>query len=94
MNEIDYNDIKVLFLDVGNTLMSLDYDLVCKELEKNDIYCDPSVLNRADAAARPKISSEVKKIKDDPSKDERVFLFIKILEQLPIEKTKHLDSLK
>ena len=94
MNEIDYKDIKVLFLDVGNTLLSLDYELVCKELRKNDIYCDSNVLYRADAAARPIISSEVKKIKDDPSTDERVFLFIKILEQLPTEKTKHLDSFK
>ena len=70
MNEIDYNDIKVLFFDVGNTLMSLDYELVCKELERNDIFCDASILQRADAAARPIISSELKKIKNDASTDE------------------------
>ena len=45
MNEIDYNDIKVLFLDVGNTLMSIDYEMVCRELERNGIHCDAGMLH-------------------------------------------------
>lgn len=94
MTEIDYSRIAVLFLDVGNTLMSIDFELVCRELGRNDIYCDASMLQRADAAARPIISSEVTKTKNDPSTDERVFLFIKILEQLPIGILKNMDSIK
>ena len=94
MDEIDYNDIKVLFLDVGNTLMSIDYEMVCRELERNDIPCDEIILQRADASARPIISSEINKIKKDPLADERVFLFTKIIEQLPIGMIKHLDSTK
>lgn len=92
MNEIDYNAIKVLFLDVGNTLMSIDYEMVCRELERNGIHCDAGMLQRADASARPIISSEVSKIKKDPSMDERVFLFATIIEELPFEIIKHLDS--
>jgi HAD superfamily hydrolase (TIGR01549 family) len=92
MNKIDYNAIKVLFLDVGNTLMSIDYEMVCRELERNGIHCDAGILHRADASARPIISSEVNKIKKDPSMDERVFLFTTIIEQLPIKIIKHLDS--
>ena len=94
MTKIDYSKVAVLFFDVGNTLMSLDYELVCEELERNGIYCDAGMLQRTDAAARPGISSEVKEIKSDPSTDERVFLFIKILEQLPIEITKHIDLIR
>lgn len=85
MDKIDYNDIKALFFDVGNTLMSMDYEMVCKELERNGIFCDAGILQRTDAAARPLISSEVNNIKKDPSVDERVFLFTRIIEQLPIE---------
>ena len=71
----DYNKIKVLFLDVGNTLMSIDFELVCEALGENGIFCDAGTLHRAEAAARPLISSEVKKIKRDPSADEREFYF-------------------
>ena len=94
MDKIDYNAIKVIFFDVGNTLMSIDYEMVCRELDKNGIHCSASILQRADASARPIISSEVNKIKKDPSTDERVFLFTRIIEQLPIEIIEHLDSTK
>jgi len=92
MDEIDYNIIKVLFLDVGNTIMSMDYEMICREMERINIHCDAGILERADASARPIISSDVNKIKKDPSADERVFLFARIIEQLPIEIIKHLDS--
>jgi len=85
MNKIDYNKIEVLFLDVGNTLISIDYVWVSKELREMGIQCDAKTLQRAEAAARPEISSQVRKIKNDQSKDERVFYLTKILNKLPSE---------
>jgi len=94
MTEIDYNKIAVLFLDVGNTLISIDYAWVSKELRERGIQCDAKTLQRAEAAARPEISSQVKKIKNDPSSDERVFYFTKILEKLPSSIKKDIVSIK
>jgi putative hydrolase of the HAD superfamily len=48
--------IETLFLDVGNTLVSIDFAWVRAELEVLGESVDPARLERAEAAARPRIS--------------------------------------
>jgi len=57
LNKIVYDDVKVLFFDVGNTLISIDFAWVSEELSKRGILCDAKTLQRAEAAARLEIST-------------------------------------
>jgi HAD superfamily hydrolase (TIGR01509 family) len=45
--------IDTLFLDVGNTLISIDFDWVAAELAQRGHACGAAALLRAEAAARP-----------------------------------------
>ncbi len=53
---IPWADIETLFLDVGNTLMSVDFDRIARELGSHGLACGPQELRRAEAAARPALS--------------------------------------
>jgi HAD superfamily hydrolase (TIGR01509 family) len=53
---ISYAQIDTLFLDAGNTLVSIDFDWVAAEIRDRGFECDPQVLRRAEAAARPPVS--------------------------------------
>ncbi len=95
MTNIIYNRITTLFLDVGNTLISIDFDWVCKELKKNGIQCNADILRRAEAAARPAISStKINEIKNIPGMDMRLFYFTNILEKLSYKGLKDAKSIK
>jgi putative hydrolase of the HAD superfamily len=48
--------IDTLFLDVGNTLISIDFDWVATELAQRGHACGAAALLRAEAAARPAYS--------------------------------------
>jgi HAD superfamily hydrolase (TIGR01509 family) len=50
---IPYREIDTLFLDVGNTLISIDFDWVADELTKRGLPSDGEALRRAEARARP-----------------------------------------
>jgi HAD superfamily hydrolase (TIGR01509 family) len=56
---IPYADIDTIFLDVGNTLISIDFDRVAEELGARQFSCAPEALRRAEAAARPGYSERV-----------------------------------
>lgn len=51
-----YDELETLFLDVGNTLISMDLGWMCDELRQRAIACDVEAVRRAEAAARPVIS--------------------------------------
>lgn len=53
---LPYGRVDTLFLDVGNTLISVDFDWVARELCDRGVTCDAAVLRRAEAAARPSYS--------------------------------------
>jgi HAD superfamily hydrolase (TIGR01509 family) len=53
---IPFDEITTLFLDVGNTLISIDFPWVCDELNRRSVSCDVRTLRRAEAAARPQVS--------------------------------------
>lgn len=93
MNKIVYDDVKVLFFDVGNTLISIDFVWVSEELSKRGIQCDAKTLQRAEASARPEISTQINSVKNNPSIDERAFYFTKILNNIPSATKKGTDSI-
>jgi len=53
---IPFADIDTVFLDVGNTLISIDFDWVAAELGGRGVPVNAEVLRRAEAAARPGFS--------------------------------------
>jgi HAD superfamily hydrolase (TIGR01509 family) len=59
MAPVPYADIDTVFLDVGNTLISIDFDRVATELTARQLPCEPAALRRAEAAARPGYSERV-----------------------------------
>jgi putative hydrolase of the HAD superfamily len=56
---IPYAGIDTVFLDVGNTLISIDFERVAAELAARRLICGADVLRRAEAAARPGYSQLV-----------------------------------
>ena len=56
---IPWTDIDTIFLDVGNTLISIDFDRVAEELAARKFLCESEALRRAEAAARPGYSERV-----------------------------------
>src|SRR6185436_15400173 len=56
---VPYGDLDTIFLDVGNTLISIDFNRVAAELAARQRPCAPDVLRRAEAAARPGYSERV-----------------------------------
>ena len=59
LGPVPYGDIDTVFLDVGNTLISIDFDRVAAELTARQLLCEPDALRRAEAAARPGYSQRV-----------------------------------
>jgi HAD superfamily hydrolase (TIGR01509 family) len=53
---IPYADIDTVFLDVGNTLISIDFEWVAAELAARGVPADAEGLRRAEAASRPGFS--------------------------------------
>jgi len=54
---IPYRSLETLFLDVGNTLVSMDFGWVRAELAAVGIACTAEELRRAEAAGRPHFSA-------------------------------------
>ncbi|MFQ5515042.1 MAG: HAD family hydrolase [Myxococcota bacterium] len=56
---IPYAELRAVFIDAGNTLFAMDYALMSETLEELGVHLAPGVLQRAEAAARPAVSSRV-----------------------------------
>ena len=56
---IPYGEIQTLSLDVGNTLISIDFPLISSELLSRGLKVNPEALRRAEAAGRPAFSSRM-----------------------------------
>jgi putative hydrolase of the HAD superfamily len=56
MSAVPWREIETLFLDAGNTLVSIDFPWVSEVLAERGLAIDPGVLMRAEAAARPTLS--------------------------------------
>jgi putative hydrolase of the HAD superfamily len=53
---LPWGEIDTVFLDAGNTLVSMDFELICEVLASHGVACTPDVLARAEAGARPALS--------------------------------------
>lgn len=58
-SSIPFRDIETVFLDVGNTLVSMDYEWIRAELQNAGLPTELEPLKRAEAAARPVISRTI-----------------------------------
>ncbi len=58
-NDLPLAEIDTLFLDAGGTLISMDFGLIARELGALGHVCQPEMLARSEAAARPRISRVV-----------------------------------
>ena len=85
---IPYADIDTVFLDVGNTLISIDFDRVAEQLEARALPATSEALRRAEAAARPGYSERVFVTGVPPNRSLFHWYLCAILEQ-----TKGLSSL-
>ena len=56
---VPYEQIDTIFLDVGNTLISIDFDWIAAELCARGFACEPAAVRRAEAAARPGYSQRL-----------------------------------
>jgi HAD superfamily hydrolase (TIGR01509 family) len=56
MSAVPWSEIETLFLDAGNTLVSIDFPWVAEVLAERGLAIDPDTLMRAEAAARPTLS--------------------------------------
>jgi HAD superfamily hydrolase (TIGR01509 family) len=54
-----YRDIETLFLDAGNTMVSIDFAWVSEELGRAGVVCPAAAIERAEAAARPRVSERL-----------------------------------
>lgn len=57
---IPFDRLTALFLDLGNTLVSIDFAWVRDELDQRGVSATESELQRAEAAARPSVSRAVR----------------------------------
>jgi putative hydrolase of the HAD superfamily len=58
-SEIPFAELETIFLDVGNTLVAMDYAWIQRELSARGIEADVGRIHRAEAAARPAVSRAV-----------------------------------
>ena len=56
---IAFERIDTIFFDVGNTLLSMDFDWISQELAERGVVAAPQTLRRAEAAARPAVSEGI-----------------------------------
>lgn len=78
-----WGSIQCVFLDVGNTLLSVDFAWVSRELRTRGLACEATDLERAEAAARPRLSSVIAADRSTEGHDSfRTYLRL-VLTQLP-----------
>ena len=82
VSHIPYKDLKTIFLDAGNTMVSMDYEWLKDELMRCGVSCELQELRRAEAAARPMVSSELERLKSTENQITSLFYMRSILKGL------------
>jgi HAD superfamily hydrolase (TIGR01509 family) len=76
--------LETLFLDAGNTLISIDFALVARELAARGVRSEPEAIARAEAAARPALSTWLQRANASQQDASTHFSFLKnVLDHLP-----------
>ena len=86
-NEIVFERIETIFIDAGNTLISMDLSWFSDELKNFDIECTEDELLRAEASARPVLSAEVSRLISTENRETSVFYIQSILNGLKAAKS-------
>lgn len=79
---LPWSEIDTVFFDVGNTLLSIDFDWVSDELTGRGLPTSPEALRRAEARARPRVSAGIVQRDHKESQDTFTFYFGLVLGQL------------
>lgn len=82
VNHIPYQDLKTVFLDAGNTMVSMDYEWLKDELRRCGVSCELQELRRAEAAARPMVSAELERLRSTENQGTSLFYMRSILKGL------------
>ncbi len=80
---VPWDRIDTLFLDAGNTLVSIDFPWVVRELAERGVAADVEALRRAEAAARPDVSRHVAERGRTEGEHSFVFYLRSMLARLP-----------
>ena len=83
IDDIPWSELETIFFDVGNTLVSIDFDWVSRELEERGIACGQAALQRAEAAARPEVSAGIVGRAAKESLETFTFYLRVVLQHLP-----------
>ncbi|MDJ0836528.1 MAG: HAD-IA family hydrolase [Acidobacteriota bacterium] len=75
--------LKTIFLDAGNTLITMDYERICMDLAQSGLTCTPEEFGRAEAAARPRVSHWLNDGGSTEVRDTFVFYLLTALQGLP-----------
>jgi HAD superfamily hydrolase (TIGR01509 family) len=75
--------LETLFLDAGNTLISIDFAIVAHELARHGVRALPAELARAEAAARPRLSAWLSGGKSQQAEDAHFSFLRNVLDHLP-----------
>ena len=83
IDDIPWSELETILFDVGNTLVSIDFDWVSRELEERGIACGQAALQRAEAAARPEVSAGIVGRAAKESLETFTFYLRVVLQHLP-----------
>ncbi|HEY8123318.1 MAG TPA: HAD family hydrolase [Myxococcota bacterium] len=75
--------LETLFLDAGNTLISIDFEIVAGELARHGVRAAPAELARAEAAARPKLSAWLARGGSQQAEEAHFSFLSNLLDHLP-----------
>ena len=84
---IAFKNLKTIFIDAGNTLVSMDLPWFSEELNNFNIECTENELRLAEASARPIVSAEVSRLKSTENRDTSVLYIKSILNSLQTSKS-------
>lgn len=83
-HRVPFGDIETIFFDVGNTLVSIDFDWISEELENRGVAVPAQALRRAEAAARPKLSERIANRDDKETQETFTLYFGLVLQELEV----------
>jgi HAD superfamily hydrolase (TIGR01509 family) len=75
--------LDTLFLDAGNTLISIDFTIVAHEFAAHGVRAEPSEIARAEAAARPALSQWLAAGASQQDQDTHFSFLRNVLDHLP-----------
>ena len=75
--------LETLFLDAGNTLISIDFAIVADELARHGVRATPAQVARAEASARPALSAWLARGASQQAEDAHFSFLSNVLEHLP-----------